>query len=170
MSLLRLLTALKGGAGSGNFGHSGRPGKVGGSGSGGVSVSRDRNLSAAQLQAKGYIPVYRGTGKEGLAEIRPSSEGMMGPGVYFYDSPIQAAPYAERGGGIITGFVHPSQAVVRDINLGGWSIPHRIVVVPDASNFIRRGNITTDESLDMASYGEGKRRTQELVNRALDER
>lgn len=32
-----ILESLKGGAGSGNFGHAGRPGEVGGSGSGGVS-------------------------------------------------------------------------------------------------------------------------------------
>lgn len=31
MSILRLVQSLKGGTGSGNFGHSGRPGKVGGS-------------------------------------------------------------------------------------------------------------------------------------------
>lgn len=34
MSLLDLVRALKGGAGSGNFGHSGRPGKIGGSSGG----------------------------------------------------------------------------------------------------------------------------------------
>lgn len=35
--LLHVLSLLKGGAGSGNFGHSGRPGEVGGSGGGGSS-------------------------------------------------------------------------------------------------------------------------------------
>jgi hypothetical protein len=47
---------LQGGKGSGNFGHSGIPGQVGGSGSGGshekVDLSKDRNLSDGQIRQR----------------------------------------------------------------------------------------------------------------------
>lgn len=60
MSYLSLIIALKGGSGSGNFGHSGRPGKIGGSGSGGGRVwqgaqheAGDVKLSKLQVGAIG---------------------------------------------------------------------------------------------------------------------
>lgn len=49
MSWSGLISALKGGTGSGNFGHEGRPGKIGGSSGGGVAQSLASDLEAAGI-------------------------------------------------------------------------------------------------------------------------
>lgn len=53
----RVIPTMNGGHGSGNFGHSGRPGKVGGSGSGkGAAKSSSKTKeSATEMDEKEYI-------------------------------------------------------------------------------------------------------------------
>jgi len=66
---------LKGGEGSGNFGHRGRPGKVGGSGRGGLVTMGITDIDvASRLRAEDEIPGYamiRTNKTEGMADVRP---------------------------------------------------------------------------------------------------
>ena len=54
MSYANLIGKLKGGSGSGNFGHSGRPGKRGGSAAGKGSSAAGAASKVADFQAKGW--------------------------------------------------------------------------------------------------------------------
>jgi len=117
-----------------------------------------QSLSADELRAKGYVAVFRGVGPRGLGDIRPSESGQLGPGIYFYDSPVQARTYAGVGGGIITGFVPADKVRVLAIPGGLFSTPHKVVVLQDLSGFVRRGDIPTEDTLgdykDLASRAE----------------
>lgn len=101
---------------------------------------------------EGYIPVFRGVGRRGFKSIRPSSEGVLGEGVYFYSRPKDAAAYAGSGG-IITAFVHPADAVIKG----------QVVVVRNADKIIRRGDIPSAMIPD--EYGSGK--LDEIASEAL---
>lgn len=138
----------KGGTGSGNWGHKGRPGMVGGSASTGTSSAAFNPATANRkdMEKHGYIAVFRGTGSAGMQNIRPSSEGVVGPGIYFYDNPEQARTYAEPGGGIITGFVHKDSAQIVDIPRRAFTSAHKVLVVPDVGSFIRRGSLRTEDT------------------------
>lgn len=115
-----------------------------GGGGGGSSAFNPQTANRAEMEQRGYIAVFRGTGEAGIREVRPSSEGELGPGIYFYDDPIQARTYAEPGGGIVTGFVHPDSVSITDIPGGSYSSPHRVIVAKDVADFIRRGDIPTE--------------------------
>jgi len=95
-------TSIKGGAGSGNFGHAGRPGEVGGSssgfntdnkvnhapGTGGTIVSKNRFTP----EAGGYM--YHGTRMpDGQEYLIADSDGV----VYLTDDYLEASGYAEGG-------------------------------------------------------------------------
>lgn len=95
-----------------------------------------------------YIPVFRGTGDKGLKDIRPSSEGMLGEGVYFYTRPQDAAAYAGKGGGIITAYVKPEDAIIKGDT----------VLVKDPSKIIRRGTIPTDKTLNLKALDDVSKR------------
>ena len=123
---------------------------------------------AAELKAAGYIPVYRGTGPEGMKVIRPSTEGVAGPGVYFYDDVAQARSYAELGGGIITGFVHPDDVVtypVKSSGLGLRGSSHNVIVLKMPNNFIRRGDLSVEDST--LSVDELRRKAELKLDEAL---
>lgn len=87
------------------------------------------------------MTVYRGTGPEGIKQIRPSEEGVHGPGIYFYDNFNSARVYSERGGGVIVAQVDTSQPGVQIVEkrkelvgLPPSMCPvEKIIVVPDAS-------------------------------------
>lgn len=87
------------------------------------------------------MTVYRGTGPEGLKQMRPSEEGAHGPGIYFYDNATSARVYSERDGGIIVAQVDTSlpgvKVIERRKEFVGFRPENcpveRIVVVPDAS-------------------------------------
>ncbi len=55
---------------------------------------------------------YRGTGPKGLKQLRPSPEGVYGPGIYFYDNPFDARAYSERYGGILVVLIPVEKAKV----------------------------------------------------------
>ena len=57
-------------------------------------------LSKYQILAASVI-AFRGTGPQGIKELRSSSEGVYGRGIYWYDNPLDARCYCERGGGVI---------------------------------------------------------------------
>jgi hypothetical protein len=81
------LLVLRGGAGSGNFGHSGRPGQVGGSG-GGVSYSGENYRTESDLGKINSVSMLHMTKKENEDKIKEngfrfSSNSMYGEGVYF---------------------------------------------------------------------------------------
>jgi len=100
------------------------------------------NSSSEELEAAGYIRVYRGTSAAGIDAIAPSSNGVYGGGVYFYTDPAAANSYVEMGGGIVTAYVNPFEGVVID------SIPGRnysLVVARDIGAIIRRGTISAEE-------------------------
>lgn len=90
-SLSNFLLMLKGGAGSGNFGHGGRPGKVGGSTSGQNEI--------AELVSR--MTWYHGTSKEGKEAILKEgftkfSNGIFGQGAYMsLDKPSTGGSYKE---------------------------------------------------------------------------
>jgi len=141
------LITMKGSSSSGWYGppkgtHIGVGEKVGALGS----------MSRSQLEGLGYVPVFRGTGPGGLKVIRPSTEGQFGPGVYFYDTPGNAKVYAEAGGGVVTGFVHPDDVQIHDIPGTMFASAHRIIVLRDVSKFIRRGDISTEDT-SVSGYG-----------------
>jgi hypothetical protein len=127
-----------------------------------------KKMTRAQLEKRGYVAVYRGTGPRGLEKVRPSSEGVLGPGVYFYDSPVHAATYAEMGGGVITGFVHKDDVRIKKVPGSQFSSAHGVVVLDDPAKFIRRGTVPTTET----SRGWSKEdiaRFDERFDGALDE-
>lgn len=55
----------------------------------------------------GFVVIFRGTGPKGLKDIRPSDDGVYGPGIYFYNNPVDALAYAERDGGVIVAIADP---------------------------------------------------------------
>jgi hypothetical protein len=57
MKLRQLITVLKGGQGSGNFGHSGRPGEKGGSGEGGGAYAEKARLVEKSLTKKDRLHI-----------------------------------------------------------------------------------------------------------------
>jgi len=87
------------------------------------------------------MTVYRGTGSEGIKQMRPSEEGAHGPGIYFYDNFTSARCYSEPNGGVIIAQVDASDPRVKVVEkrkeivgLPPSMCPvERIVVVPDAS-------------------------------------
>jgi len=87
------------------------------------------------------MTVYRGTGPEGLKQMRPSEEGSYGPGIYFYDNFSSARVYSERNGGVIIAQVDTTLPGIRVVEkkkeivgLPRELCPvERVIVVPDAS-------------------------------------
>ena len=113
----------KGGEGSGNFGHEGRPGLVGGSGPGGGSGAGGEGAST-QTGERGQI-YYRGTSynvavslkREGIK--RGDSFYGRPPSVYFCSSPEEAAVYARLMGadkayGIVEVHVPKGETLIPD--------------------------------------------------------
>lgn len=99
-------TSEKGGPGSGNFGHSGRPGLVGGSapaGKGVKSPSFKRWFGDSKVVNEDGTPrvLYHGTPHAGFTEFDPGlSEDMnlaYGKGVYLTEDPAAASGYARMG-------------------------------------------------------------------------
>ena len=89
------------------------------------------------LEAAGYIPIYRGADKTGFNEIRATPDGVYGDGVYFYTEPGPARSHATwPGGGVITAFVRPEDA----------QIFGNVVVVKDPSKLILRGKIPLEDT------------------------
>ncbi|RJR10103.1 hypothetical protein C4588_03975 [Candidatus Parcubacteria bacterium] len=73
MSLTELFMVIeKGGSGSGNFGHGGRPGKIGGS-SGGVALGKQKVESRAKVL--GYKKITYEETKKGLQVIAEGPKG-----------------------------------------------------------------------------------------------
>jgi len=100
---------------------------------------------------EGKITVYRGTGSEGAKKIRPSEDGVYGPGVYFYNNLIDAKVYAEPGGGVIVGEVDKDDVEVHEktITVVGTNIPIRkqkIIVLEDPSKFKKIDFIPTENT------------------------
>lgn len=89
---------------------------------------------------EGKMLVYRGAGEKGFKEMRPSEEGVHGPGIYFYDNEKDAISYAG-GGGLIIGEVDTDDPDVtitepRPVTMPGSDIVlrhNRIIVVRDPS-------------------------------------
>lgn len=86
------------------------------------------------------LTVYRGTGPLGIKELRPSVEGVHGPGIYFYDNLASAKVYAEPGGGVVVAQVDLDNPQIRVIEKPVYVVgtnflirTERIIVVPDAS-------------------------------------
>ncbi len=99
------------------------------------------------------ITAYRGTGPAGLKQMRPSEEGVYGPGIYFYDDFKDAAAFAEPGGGVIAVEVDiddPNvQVFERPVHLVGSDIELRkskIIVVPDSSYVNVTGPTPTEDT------------------------
>lgn len=91
------------------------------------------------LESK-MLTVYRGTGPLGVKELRPSEEGVHGPGIYFYDNVESARVYAEPGGGVVVAQVDLDNPQIRVIEKPVYVVgtnflirTERIIVVPDAS-------------------------------------
>ena len=68
LRLANRILNLDGGPGSGNFGHKGRPGKVGGSGEGGGSAFRTQSASGA------YIGIQKAAAFQGIKKIAQKSK------------------------------------------------------------------------------------------------
>lgn len=85
----------------------------------------------------GYIPIYRGTGRRGFQELKSTEGGVYGDGVYFYTEPTPARSHATSGGGVITGFVNPKDAIIHG----------NVVVIKDPSKIIQRGKIPVEDTL-----------------------
>ena len=87
------------------------------------------------------MTVYRGAGPRGMAEMRPSDDGVHGPGIYFYDNMKDAKSYAGVGGGIIIGEVDTDDPDItvtepQPVKLVGSDLVlrhNRIIVVRDPS-------------------------------------
>lgn len=75
-----------------------------------------------------------------MQQMRPSEDGMHGPGIYFYDNLTDAQAYAEPGGGIIEAEVDldaPGVMVTapEPVHMVGTNFElrkRRLVVVPSA--------------------------------------
>jgi hypothetical protein len=101
------------------------------------------------LESK-MLTVYRGTGALGLKELRPSEDGVYGPGIYFYDNLESAKAYAEPGGGVVVAQVDldDPQIITKEkpVYVVGTQFllrKERIVIVPDASKIRIIKTITT---------------------------
>ena len=86
------------------------------------------------------LTVYRGTGPLGIKELRPSEDGVHGPGIYFYDNLESAQAFAEPGGGVVVAQVDidDPQVVVKEkpVYVVGTNFllrKERVIIVPDAS-------------------------------------
>jgi GNAT superfamily N-acetyltransferase len=102
---------------------------------------------ARRLQeASTRLNVYRGTGKEGIERQRLSDTGVYGKGLYFYTNPKSAAAYAERGGGIMTGYVFTDDP--------GVEVHGDVVVVRDLDYYNNKGVIPNDMTLDLSKLPE----------------
>ena len=104
------------------------------------------------LESK-MLTVYRGTGALGLKELRPSEDGVYGPGIYFYDNLESAKAYAEPGGGVVVARVDlddPQITITKEkpVHVVGTQFllrKERIIVVPDASKVRVVKTITESE-------------------------
>lgn len=82
---------------------------------------------------------FRGTDPEGLRCIRPSPEGIYGPGVYWATNPLDARAYSERGGGVIVARLHKYKQ-------------HASTVVTGCSDFEILGIIPTSRTVDRKTF------------------
>lgn len=95
------------------------------------------------------VTIFRGTGPEGIKEMRPSEEGVHGPGIYFYDTTNDAKAYAERGGGIIVASVPREHAQIhtfKTTNLAGQPREYSVIVVQDSKHITQHGIVPTDKT------------------------
>ena len=99
------------------------------------------------------MTVYRGTGPEGIKKLRPSEEGVHGPGIYFYDNVKDATAFSEREGGIIVAQVDTSdpeiKVVEKPVYMVGSNIvlrQQKIIIVPDASKVQVIDTISNDQT------------------------
>ena len=83
--------------------------------------------------------VYRGTGPIGMNHLRPSEEGVYGPGIYFYDNLKDATAFAEPNGGVVVAEVDLDdpeiQVIEKPVYMVGTNIELRkskIIIVPTA--------------------------------------
>ena len=88
------------------------------------------------LVAEGYIPIYRGAGKRGFQELKATEGGVQGSGLYFYTDPMPARSHATTGGGVITGYIKPEDAIIKG----------NVALVKDPSKVILRGKIPVEET------------------------
>jgi hypothetical protein len=102
---------------------------------------------------KSEMTVYRGTGPEGIKNIRPSDSGAYGPGIYFYDNLKDASIYAEPNGGVIEAEIDESDPEIKVIEkekyLVGTNLPigkERIIIVPNSSKVNIKRIIPTSET------------------------
>jgi hypothetical protein len=86
----------------------------------------------------GYIPLFRGTGKRGLNELKATSGGVRGDGAYFYTEPLPARSHASYpNGGVITGYAKPEDLDIYD----------NVAVLKDVSKFIPKGKLSLEDTV-----------------------
>lgn len=144
----------KGGPGSGNFGHEGRPGEVGGSGPGGGYRDGGVGLEKTRAFVEKHPYLYHITSRENARSIIahglvPSKEGYSGPGVYLAVTPEQTEYYLKPNDPNSAMFRVSSDYVMRtwgmgpdggvdfDSTTGEVVVPGTIP--PEEIHFIRRG-------------------------------
>ena len=85
-----------------------------------------------------YIPLFRGTGKRGLNELKATTGGVRGDGAYFYTEPLPARSHASYpNGGIITGYAKPEDLDIYD----------NVAVLKDVSKFIPKGKLSLEDTI-----------------------
>lgn len=115
--------AIKGGEGSGNYGHGGRPGEVGGSGEGGGDKKVSSEMATINSDSKSInsVEMNHYTTKEAADKIKEegfkvSDNSMYGEGVYFTND--SASVYTNANEKINIGLIEHNQAVIaRDIDV-----------------------------------------------------
>jgi len=102
-----------------------------------ISEQAMRTRSAADLKARGYIPLYRGTDQSGFRGVKSTKGGVYGDGTYFYTEAEPAKSHATYpGGGVITGFARPEDLQIRG----------NVAILRDPSKFIARGKIPLEDT------------------------
>lgn len=168
----------QGGEGSGNFGHEGRPGEVGGSGPGGGSFPKSEKSDRVSIPQKIYhgtanaevsISEYRGKGQYG------QSQTLAGTGVYFTSDPELAQVYAdrskERRGEYSTGSpkvigveIDPESAVIYD-----YDKPADINEVRDlTSSWADWGEVDSSDDIDVDDPESRTSRADKIVSDAFE--
>lgn len=104
-------------------------------------------------QDKNEVTVFRGTGPEGVENMRPSNTGVYGPGIYFHNNLKDASVYAEPNGGVIEAEIDENDPEVKVIEKPKYMVgsnvqigTEKIIVVPDSSKVTVKRVIPTQET------------------------
>ena len=156
----RIIPTINGGYGSGNFGHSGRPGKVGGSGksSGGGAMEQKHDKNVKDLEKHDFdVDGYRGSTQE-LDRLFPEGDN------FYSDGELMHVKKDDNGN-----LYGESEDGKRVVETPGQVIDGTARYMASGKNASKRLDAFSEISSRLARHGVPKMATEELMRYAVAE-